>query len=292
MTTRALFLTCLTLAACSDPASAAKTPAPHTAKVLVVGWDGARADAVQLAATPNLDALCAKGACSFAASTQMTAPTVSAPGWLSILTGVEPMRHGVLSNDMFSFRDPAFPTFLKRAHDAGKATAATCDWEALCAEVLVPEKSLDFEAEGDEQAVTQAMEKQLAGKGAVHFVHLDLPDHAGHASGFEPENPAYIQAIEHCDQLTGQLLAAIAARPTWAQEDWLVVVTTDHGGQGTTHGAMNAINRTIFLAMGGDRVVHQNLDAPSQMDVHPTVLKYLGIVPAADLDGHAAGLGQ
>ena len=286
-----LLLACLLFWSCtSEPAPAPKAAVAHASKVLVVGWDGVRADAAVLAATPTLDALCAKGACSFAATTQLTAPTVSAPGWTSIFTGVEPMRSGVLSNDMFPFYDPTFPTFLRRARVVGKQAAAACDWEALCSDFLVPSKSVDVETEGDEEQVTAAMEKQLAGDMDVHFVHLDLPDHAGHTSGFAPENPDYIAAIEKCDVLTGRLLAAIDKRPTRAQEDWLIVVTTDHGGEGTTHGAMNALVRSIFLVVGGDRVQHGELVAASHLDVHPTVLAFLGIAPAADLDGHVVGL--
>lgn len=291
MNARLLLLVGLVLAACtSEPAATPKAAAAHTSKVLVVGWDGVRADSVVKASTPTLDALCAKGACSFAATTQMTAPTVSAPGWTSIFTGVEPMRSGVLSNDMFPFYDPTFPTFLRRVRVAGKQSAAACDWEALCSDFLVPSQSVDVETEGDEEQVTQAMEKQLAGDMDAHFVHLDLPDHAGHTSGFSPDNPDYIAAIEKSDLLTGRLIAAINKRPTRAQEDWLIVVTTDHGGEGTTHGAMNALVRSIFLVVAGDRVQHAELAGASHMDVHPTVLAYLGIAPATDLDGHVVGL--
>jgi predicted AlkP superfamily pyrophosphatase or phosphodiesterase len=247
-----------------------------------------RSDAVQVAATPALDGLCASGSCSFAATTQLGAPTVSSPGWTSVLTGVDPQRHGVMNNGMFDAFEPGFPTFLKVARDAGFRTAAACDWEELCLALLIPEGGLDVvtdAADLDSEGTATAAEADLMGESDVVFVHIDLPDHAGHSTGFSPDNADYITAIEQSDTILGRLLAAIEARPTRVAEDWLVVVTTDHGGSGTSHGAVNAENRTIFLALGGDIDGGGTLPGASHQDVHPTVLTWLGQEPAPGLDG-------
>src|SRR3989344_2147380 len=65
-------------------------------KVLLIGIDGLRPDALQKAATPNIDKLVAESAYSFSARTGTY--TVSAPGWSNILTGVWEAKHGVKSN--------------------------------------------------------------------------------------------------------------------------------------------------------------------------------------------------
>ena len=70
-------------------------------KVLIVGIDGCRPDALRAARTPAMDALWQEGAYSFSAQTDER--TVSGPCWTSILTGVWPEKHGVLSND---YRQP------------------------------------------------------------------------------------------------------------------------------------------------------------------------------------------
>lgn len=290
----ALALLALAAACGTEPDTKPAPAAP--AKVLVVGWDGARPDAVQKAKTPAFDALRKAGAYSLAASTQTEAQAVSAPGWLSLLTGVEAGKHKVDGNEDFFEHDPAYPSFLKRARDFGLKTAGGCDWEMLCALMLNAEGALDVSKASNEESVTAAMVTWIRDENYdVHFVHLDLPDHAGHATGFSPDNPEYIAAIEKSDALTGRLVAAVAARATRANERWLIALVTDHGGQGTAHGNRDAANQTVYFVVAGDGIVPGDLGAGvTQMDLHPTVMHYLGFSPQADwdLDGRVVGPGQ
>jgi predicted AlkP superfamily pyrophosphatase or phosphodiesterase len=292
----ALLAAALLAPACTA-AEDAVAPAAKTRKVLVVGWDGARSDAVLKANTPALDKLVSEGAYTFAASTQTKADAVSSPGWLSIFTGVQPDKHLVDSNEDFQEFDHAYPTFLRRAKTLlGLKTAAACDWEVLCSLILANERAYDVSKVGDEEEVTAAMVRWLGEEDyAVHYIHLDLPDHAGHGSGFDPANPAYLAAIEKSDALTARLVAAVAARPARAQEEWLIAVITDHGGEGTGHGPRNAANQTVFLVLAGDGVERGELPAGvTQMDLHPTVMQYLGAAldPAWKLDGRPVGLAE
>jgi predicted AlkP superfamily pyrophosphatase or phosphodiesterase len=59
---------------------------PATPNVLILGIDGVRPDRLAAASTSVLDSLAAHGAFSDAATTR--APTVSGPGWSSMLIGV------------------------------------------------------------------------------------------------------------------------------------------------------------------------------------------------------------
>lgn len=276
------------LTACS--ANTNTTRVPH---VLVVGWDGTRSDAAQKAATPRLHALAAAGVGAFNATTQLTSATVSSPGWASVLTGVEATKHNVLFNGLFSQHDKSHPSYMERAHrDLGLKTAAACVWPDLCSEFLTNEGALDAVFVGDEEAVTAQVERWLREDDfRVIHVHLDAPDHAGHTTGFSPDNADYITAIEFVDRLTGRMVDAANARPSRSHEDWLFAVTTDHGGAGMDHGALDAENRGIFVVVGGD-VRAGDLTAPSQMDVHPSVMTFLGLPPTADwdLDGHTIAL--
>jgi hypothetical protein len=63
--------------------------APIRQRVLVVGWDGGGGDAVTEGGTPGLDRLGSWGGLSTEATTELTGPTVRAPGWMSIMTGVD-----------------------------------------------------------------------------------------------------------------------------------------------------------------------------------------------------------
>ena len=68
-------------------------------KLLFIGWDGVRSDALIAANTPNLDSLFGQAIYSF--NVDRGPYTVSTPGWSSILHGVWPSKHGLTEN---SFR--------------------------------------------------------------------------------------------------------------------------------------------------------------------------------------------
>ena len=59
------------------------------------------------------------------------------------------------------------------------------------------------------------------------FVHLSLPDRAGHSHGFMGKE--YLDAVESTDRLLGRILNAVATRPV-LRPHTLVLLTADHGG--------------------------------------------------------------
>lgn len=261
-------------------------------RVLVVGLDGVRADALAVADTPHLDQLARHGWATSEASTQLTAPTVSGPGWSSVFTGVEASRHRIFANGGWASFDRSYPSFVARARRAGLRTAAACNWTPILDEIL-EDDALDWSARGDDEAVTTALADSLrAGLHDVHYVHLNDPDVAGHASGFATYSPAYVGALEASDARVGRLLDALFARPTLLSEDWLIIVTTDHGGESRDHGPLNEACRRIPLIVSGTGVARDYLASEANhMDVAATVLRFLGL-PAVGpaLDGRPLAL--
>ena len=49
------------------------------------------------------------------------------------------------------------------------------------------------------------------------------------------------------DTLAYATLKAIESRETYETEDWLIVVTSDHGGKGTGHGKESIQERMTFI---------------------------------------------
>ena len=81
-------------------------------KVLIVGIDGARPDAILEAETPVIDSLMLNGAYSFSAKTD----TISSSGicWTGMLTGVWNNKHKVVSNAYKNPNTEAYPHFFQR----------------------------------------------------------------------------------------------------------------------------------------------------------------------------------
>jgi Type I phosphodiesterase / nucleotide pyrophosphatase len=81
------------------------------------------------------------------------------------------------------------------------------------------------------------------------FVHLSLPDRAGHEHDFMGKE--YLDAVEQSDRLLGRILNTVAARPA-LRGHTLVLLTADHGGKGATHYAADRLTnyRIPFMAWG------------------------------------------
>ncbi|MDH3199863.1 MAG: alkaline phosphatase family protein [Myxococcales bacterium] len=270
---------------------------PPTKHALVIGVDGVRVDALREASTPNIDALSAEGAVSYDAfaggelGTSNEQVTFSGPGWSSILAGVWIDKHGVAGNTSSAFDDSRFdeyPHFFRRIReqmpDAYLSSFVT--WGPINEHIVAPgdaDEEFSPEAndsfEGDAMVTDAVVDHLSAQTPDVVFIHLDNPDFQGHLHGFSPMVPEYVQAVETVDAQIGQVLDAVRARPTYAREDWLVVVTTDHGGIEQMHGGQSAEERTIpFIVSGGATQRGATISpGPGHTAVPPTVLRHLGI---------------
>jgi bisphosphoglycerate-independent phosphoglycerate mutase (AlkP superfamily) len=149
--------------------------------------------------------------------------------------------------------------------------------------------------EGDKVAADEAVKYLATGAADVVFVYFGHVDSTGHGYGFHPKSPKYTNAIEEADGHLGRVLDAIEKRQTRKQEDWLVVVTTDHGGKGRGHfpGVKEPEIRTGFLIVSGVSARKEKLkEKTATVDVVPTILSHLGVPidPEWKLDGQTVGL--
>jgi predicted AlkP superfamily pyrophosphatase or phosphodiesterase len=261
-------------------------------KALVIGIDGCRPDALLAAKAPHLHGLIKNGA--FSDKAQTGDMTASGSGWGSLLTGVWREKHGVRGNDFKLANFGEFPDLLTRLKRVRPMSyvASIVHWDPI-EKHIVKRADLSTSYKTDVQ-VTAAACKLLSEKNPdLLFVHLDDVDGAGHKHGFHPKVPQYLAAIATADEQVGALLKALQQRPSYAQEDWLIVVSTDHGGSGKGHGQNIPEHRTIFLIVSGPSAARGAIEpAPVIVDVAPTVFQHLGVPidPRWRLDGKAVGL--
>lgn len=267
---------------------------PSSKNVLVIGIDGMDGDEVSLASVPNIDRIKAGGVWSYRANTQLTGATNSGPGWTSILSGVEVSRHGVTSNGGYDGRDTDYPSFLQRARtELGLQSAVSIHWTDIFS--ILEGDAYDQEWRGSDEAVTDGMVGGLrSGLYQVHFVHLDDVDGAGHSYGFVATAPEYQAAMELADSQVGELFEAILDRPDIQDEDWMVIITSDHGGTvGGSHGCTDWDCQTIPFIAAGASIPYEELpdEDSSHLDVAPTVLDFLGLdVNQYTFDGVVQGV--
>ncbi|AKU19009.1 alkaline phosphatase family protein [Luteipulveratus mongoliensis] len=279
------------------PPPGSEPPLPHspgpedlrngvsTKKVLFLDLDGVRYDTLLAARTPNIDALAKTGQFgpSYLHDNAITG-TNSGPGHSNMLTGVWPDKHKVMDNSFDDNNLAAYPDVFTRMEKARPelSTFSTLDWTPLN-QFLIGNPDVKMQQNGEstsetDRASTNAAVEALSEHNPdAMYVYLHSGDDAGHTYG--DETPQYTTAIENIDGMIGQIISAMTSRTTYRSEDWLVLVATDHGFAGTSHGGDQHSTRTGWVLATGGGIDHCNGTAREwrQVDIAPTILRQLSI---------------
>ena len=239
-------------------------------KVIVIGYDGCRADILaEKKEEGAVSYLLSKGASNNLTycggvnyPAENTQDTSTAPGWCSILTGQWADVHGITGNDITKKVEPktlltslveegtidssAFITKWKGHFSRDNATYL--DEKAYCEENNI---NADFELRKDNADVHTAAMEEITSADCADFVFAiyENTDSAGHDYGFSYNNPVYKEGFNTEDAYGYEVIKAIEARETYETEDWLIIVTSDHGGFGSGHGDASIQERMTFVVM-------------------------------------------
>jgi predicted AlkP superfamily pyrophosphatase or phosphodiesterase len=144
----------------------------------------------------------------------------------------------------------------------------------------------------DSLSVEAAVERLSTTDVDAAFVYLGDIDVVGHETNSRSRE--YRAAIERADAQVGRLVGALRRRPTYEREDWLILVSTDHGrNDAGGHGGTSPSEKTIFYLATGPSVEPGTTDCPPEIvDVAVTAYAHLGLGPdpAWNLDGRVRGL--
>ena len=270
----------LIVIACFSPACLAQVlqpqgrrgPIPDIERVLIISVDGLRPDVLMRADTPNMHRLIEHGAFTFWART--TAQGITLPSHVSMLTGVTPEAHAILWNAELRFKEPVYPdvpTLFELAKQAHLTTGMSVgknkflvldkpgalDWKFLvppltAAQQLPNQHPIDGV---DEQVADHAADIVREHSPHVMFVHLPNVDAWGHYAGWGSD--AQMKAVAEADRCVGLVLRAEADAKL--VDSTLVILTSDHGGAGRTHGPEDARSRSIPWIVSGPHV-RENFD--------------------------------
>ncbi|MFF4140134.1 alkaline phosphatase family protein [Streptomyces sp. NPDC001698] len=262
------------------------------AKTLVIGIDGATFDTFARADVPHLKQLMAEGMTARSnLYANPLAPTLSGPGWSSIATGVWPDKHNVKDNNFTSPNYAQYPDYSTRLETADRAasTLVVGTWGPISQTVFGPKTDLRIAGGNDAGTTAKTVDYLAHGNPDSTFVHLDEVDGAGHSSG--SASTAYLNALRTADGQVAQMLDAVTSRPTYADEDWLIVVTADHGHTPTGgHGGNTPLERGTFVIAKGKGYEPGSVRNDVKItDIAPTVLGHEGVAtdPTWNLDGTA-----
>lgn len=251
-------------------------------KALLVMLDGVRPDALDAVRCPALAAFRQRGA--FARQARSVMPSVTLPCHMSIFHSVPPTRHGVVTNDWMPMARPV-SGLVEQAQRAGLRSAFFYNWEPL--RNLSRPGSLEFSyfkktakqfPHGDDHSIEMAA--QFIGAEAPDFVFLycGTIDEMGHHSGWMSSD--YLVQLQHVDGRLGPFLANLP-------DDYAVLIQSDHGGHGRTHGTAQDADMNILWMLAGPGVAQGvEISQPvTLLDTAPTLARVLGIDPGEDWEG-------
>ncbi len=243
-------------------------------KAIIIGYDGCRADILTEMQSENsaISALLNDGASINLAycggvnfPAKNTQDTSTAPGWCSILTGVWADEHGVTANDITKSLDHKTLLTTLVEDKVIDSSAFITKWAGhfsrdnatyLLEKEYCEENNFDIsfnkcknDKASHEFALNEISKKECAD---FLFVIYEPTDSTGHNFGFTINNPKYKEAFKTADNYGYEALNAIKSRENYKTEDWLIIVTSDHGGIGTNHGGESIQERMTFIVSNKD----------------------------------------
>ncbi len=291
-------------------------------KVVFIILDGIPAAVLENTSTPNLDEIAKKGGYSRAYTGGIKGgysetPTISAVGYNSLLTGTWANKHNVWGNEI---KEPNYNywtifRFLKEARPASKI-AIFSTWQDNRTKLIGEELSdtgflkMDFSFDGFEldtvtyphDSETQYIQKidnlvsyeaayQLKNNGPdLSWVYLEYTDDMGHRYGDSPQLSA---AVVLADEQVGRIYESIRFREEKFGEDWMIIITTDHGRKapdGKDHGGQSDRERETWIVTNAQYLnEYFKNEQPAMVDILPTIVRFMDVdVPNAalrELDG-------
>jgi predicted AlkP superfamily pyrophosphatase or phosphodiesterase len=286
-------------------------------KVIFILADGIPADVIEKLQKPFIDSIANIGGYKRAfvggeKGGYSQSPTISAVGYNSLLTGTWANKHNVWDNDIkepnYNYRN-IFR--LVKESDPSKKIAIFSTWldnrTKLIGESLPQAGSIvtDFHSDGyeldtvsyphdnqslyihkiDERVTKEAADCIKANGPDLSWLYLEYTDDVGHRYGNSPQQ---IEALGYVDKQVGKILEAVQYRQKNFAEDWMILLTTDHGRDpvsGKSHGNQSDRERTTWIVTNVKDMNNYYRNYQTAItDILPTIARYMDIkIPRGNL---------
>ena len=249
-------------------------------KALVVIVDGMRPDA--LVKTENAKFILENS--KYTLNARTVTPSVTLPCHMSLFHSVDPSRHGTTTN-VFTPNVRPINGLCEVLLNAKKTSAFFYNWEEI--RDLSRPNSLAFSyfckgrLYGYDKAndiITDAAVDFLT-KNEIDFtfLYLGYTDMAGHNHGWM--SAEYMAAMENSFANITKLYNALP-------DDYVIIVTADHGGHDRTHGTeLNEDMIIPIIALSKGEKIDLDFTSACIKDIAPTVTNLLGVTPDDEWEG-------
>lgn len=278
-----------------------------TKKAVFIIIDGVPADQVERLQPPALFDIASEGAYGRAYTGgeiggYSETPTISAIGYTNLLTATWMNKHNVSGNDHLNPNYHYWTIFrIAKAQPRPYATALYSSWTdnrtvllgegkpetgSLQIDYIYDGYELDtigYPAESGDRHIFR-IDETVSEKAAhcirekapdLNWVYLWYTDDAGHLAG----NGAYFdEYVLKADRQIAKVWEAVKEREARFDEEWMVVVTTDHGRteDGYGHGGQSVRERTTWISTNQPVNRHFREGPLAITDIAPSLCRFMG----------------
>ncbi len=264
-----------------------KVPERKVTHAILIGLDAFGSRGFQKAETPYMNQLVAEGA--IAPFARAVLPTNSSPNWTSMLTGADPLQHGVYDNaweldkqrwpPVLTTASGRYPSLFNWMHEQlpDANMQLFYEWGGLAHLYDLDAAKRVYKGSSGDDVFSKAVQAFFEEKPDFLFIDIDEIDHFGHQDGHDSR--AYFNSISHYDSLIGDFVQKL--EDAGIMDETLILITGDHGGIGKGHGGTSLDELEIPIILYGKGIQPGRvIDKPCyQYDVAPTLAYALGITP-------------
>ncbi|KXX68065.1 alkaline phosphatase family protein [Flammeovirga sp. SJP92] len=277
-------------------------------KVVYIIVDGIPNDVVEKVSTPYLDSIAAIGGYTHAyvggkKGGYSQTPTISAVGYNSLLTGTWVNKHNVYGNGIKA-PNYHYTSLFKLAKEQEKpySTAIYSTWldnrtkligEGLASTgnvkvdyafdgfeldtVNFPKKENNLQYFEIDEKVSKEAGRYIKEKGPdFSWVYLQYTDDASHRFG---DSDYFYEYVTKADTQVGRVWEAVKEREAKFKEEWMIVVTTDHGRTEETghhHGGQSERERATWIVTNQKPNKYFELGTPGVTSIYPSIVNFMG----------------
>lgn len=294
----------------------------QTRKAVFIIIDGIPADVIEKLNTPAIKSIAKEGGFvkAYAGGERgaySETPTISAVGYNTVLTGTWVHKHNVWDNDIAEPNYQYFTIFryLKMASPE-KKTAIFSTWldnrTKLVGDNFAPtgniaidyyfdgleldtlnyphDKDAEYIRKIDDTVSSVAASYIKTNAPDLSWVYLEHTDDMGHRYG---DGKRFYDAVMQADMRIQKVWDAVQYRQKNFNEEWMIVITTDHGRNAETgrdHGGQSDRERASWIATNVKKLNNEfTAGNASLADIMPSIAQFMNIsIPkenAMEIDG-------
>lgn len=251
-------------------------------KVILILVDGMRPDAMMNCGNEYAQQLLSEA--TYTLNARTVSPSVTLPCHMSLFYGVEPDRHGILTNTYTPQVRPV-EGLIERLDNNGKKCAFYYTWEEL-RDLVLPGHlhssvccNLYKNENADCKITDKAIEYINSESPDFVFLYLGETDDRGH--NFSWMSDEYLKAVNNAINCVKRVRESVSAEYTF-------ILTADHGGHKSFHGSEDDEDMLIpLLLMGKQFEKGKELDQASILDISQTIVKLLETPPVKEWKGRS-----